>query len=167
MDRNQFDTKDNRDKFVKQIIDVHKFDRLAFKDHVKLLFPSKDKADRDLVAKLMNSYYQVTTRDKLDTKEGRDEFVLESLRNKNYGREKFNEFVTGDTQTQTRAIWSRSSWMPTTKSRWNLSSTRRKPAMPISVDSATKFSEKKSSRGSHGSTGISTAVIYCGTRRRW
>ena len=42
----------------------------------------------------MNAYDQVTTRDKLDTKEGRDEFVLESLRNKNYGREEFNEFVT-------------------------------------------------------------------------
>ena len=126
MDRNQIDTKDRRDKFVKRILDDYKFDRLAFKEHVKLLYPNTDKADRDLVAKLMNSYYQVTTRDKLDTKEGRDEFVLESLRNRNYGREEFNEFVTtrysdsdslriprGNTcQTCSEITWTSPGWIP-------------------------------------------------------
>ena len=108
MDRNQFDTKDRRDKFVKRILDDYKFDRLAFKEHVKLLYPSKDKADRDLVSKLMNSYYQVTTRDKLDTKEGRDEFVMQTLRNTT-DEKSSRSSSQEDTQAKTRAILSRTS----------------------------------------------------------
>ena len=95
MDRNQFDTKDGRDNFVRDTLEKNpSFDRSDFGQLVKEQHPGKDKATRDLVSNLLNAYYQVTTRDKLDTEDGRDEFVMHTLRNRNYGRGNFQELVT-------------------------------------------------------------------------